>query len=308
MSRRLQILMATYNSGRYLAPQLDSILAQDFPDFEILIRDGGSTDGTQEIIDRYRQKFPEKIVFAGQKRAGACENFSELLNISDGDLIMFSDHDDIWMPDKISSLLTKFGEMEKRYGSSTPLLLFSDAMVTDDRLNVISNSLMKYQHLDPSALTINRLILQNVPSGNVMLFNRALADLAMPIPETAVMHDHWLALAAAAFGKIEFLDRPTVYYRQHGNNVFGASQYSAMSFWRRLKQGRRKIRERFDRNITQAVAFGQRYHDLSAKDKEMLSALNEWGKLGFWGKRRIILKYRLKKSGFLRNLGTFLIV
>ena len=66
------------------------------------------------------------------------------------------------------------------------------------------------------------------------------------IPETAVMHDHWLALAAAAFGRIGFLDRPTLYYRQHGNNVFGASQYSVSSFWRRLRQGRRKIRERFD--------------------------------------------------------------
>lgn len=308
MLQRLQILMATYNSGSYLAPQLDSILAQDFQDFEILIRDGGSTDGTLEVIAQYRKKAPEKISLIGQERAGARENFSQLLKSADGSLLMFADHDDIWMPDKISSFLAKFKELEMRYGSATPLLLFSDAVVTDRRLNKISDSLMEYQNLNPHELSLNRLILQNVPSGNAMLFNRALADLAMPIPETAVMHDHWLALAAAAFGKIGYLDRPTVYYRQHGDNVFGASRYSVLSLVRRLKLGRRKIRERFEQNIAQAVTFGERYGDLSAKNKEMLSALSKWPDLGFWGKRKVLWKYHLKKSGFFRNLGVWLIV
>lgn len=306
---KLQILLATYNSEAWLEPQLDSILVQDFTDFTLLIRDGGSTDGTPEIIGRYRQKYPDRIVFLGRERARACENFSELLRCADGDLFMFADHDDLWMPDKISATLAAYRELEGRYGARTPLMVFSDAIVADRELNEVSPSLVRYQRLDPRELTLNRLILQNVPSGNEMLFNRALADLALPIPEAAVMHDHWLALAAAAFGHIAYLDRPTLYYRQHGDNVFGATSYSLPAFWRRLKLGRKKIRERFDQNIAQAVAFGQRYGArLSPEDRELFTALTGWTALGFWGRRHLLWKHRLRKSGLLRNLGMYLTV
>lgn len=300
--------MATCNSENYLARQLDSILAQDFQDFEILIRDGGSTDATLELISAYRRKFPEKIVFAGQKRANARENFSELLKISDGDPIMFADHDDVWMPDKISVSIAEYEEMKQRYGAETPILIFSDAVVADREMRVVSPSLIEYQNLNPRDLSLSGLILQNVPSGNEMLFNRALADLALPIPEEAVMHDHWISLVAASFGKIRFIERPTLYYRQHGGNVFGASSYSLAFFFRRLKQGRGKIRERFEQNITQAAVFGQKYGGiLNEHDRELCTALAQWPQLGFWGKRKLLWKYHLRKSGFLRNLGVFLI-
>lgn len=309
MGKKLQILLATCNSELWLGAQLDSIMAQDFQDFEILIRDGGSTDGTLALIRQYQQRFPGKIVFLGQARARACENFSELLSRSDGDLIMFSDHDDVWMPDKISASVAACRKLEEQYGAETPILLFSDAAVVDRQLNMLAPSLIRYQNLNTRQLTLKRLISQNTPSGNGMLINRALADLALPIPEAAVMHDHWLTLVAAAFGKFGFLDRPTLYYRQHGDNVFGASCYSLPAFYRRLKLGREKIQERFGRNIAQAVAFGQRYGDrLSPEDRGLCAALTHWEDLGFWGRRKLLWHCGLKKSGFLRNLGLYLTV
>ena len=96
----VQILLATYNSEKYLAQQLDSILAQEFQEFEILIRDGGSTDSTLEIIREFCQKYPGKVTFAEAGKAGACQNFSRLLELSTAQIVMFSDHDDVWMPDK----------------------------------------------------------------------------------------------------------------------------------------------------------------------------------------------------------------
>ena len=309
MSQKLQILLATYNSGAYLAPQLDSILAQDFPDFEVLIRDGGSSDGTMELISRYREKFTERIVFVGRSRSGACENFSELLQLADGELLMFSDHDDIWMPDKISAMVAEYWALESRYGAQTPILIFSDAMVVDRKLKRVSDSLFDYQKLDPRHLSLNRLILQNVPSGNAMLLNRALADLSLPIPEAAVMHDHWISLVASVFGRIGFLERPTLYYRQHEDNVYGAFRYNVLSFVHRLKCGRKRIRERFEQNIVQAAEFGRVYGDrLAAPERELLTALTDWSRLGFWGKRKLLWKYRVRKTGLLRNLGMYLTV
>lgn len=303
----IQILLATYQSSHFLREQLDSILAQDCRDFEVLIRDGGSTDDTLEIIADYQQKHPEIIQFQGSGPASALENFSALLAASTASLIMFSDHDDVWKPDKVRITLEKYRELEARYGSSTPIMLFTDSEVVDDELNLISRSMFRYQNINTHELTLNRLIVQNVPSGNTMLVNRALLDLALPVPSNAVMHDHWLTLVAATMGKIGFLDVPTVSYRQHTDNVYGAFRYTLPAFLRKLKLGREKIRARFQQNIDQAVEFGIRYAgSLGEQDSEMLEELKMFQSHGFWGRRRILWKYGIKKSGFWRNVGMYL--
>ena len=306
---QLQILLATYNSSRYLREQLNSILAQDCRDFELLIRDGGSTDDTVEIIGDYQHKYPETIRFLGQFSAKAPENFAALLAASTAPLIMFSDHDDVWKPHKVQITLKKYRELEAEYGSGTPVMVFTDSEVVDSELNLISPSMFRYQNLDVHALTLNRLIVQNVPSGNTMLVNRALVDLASPIPSAAVMHDHWLSLVATAMGKFGYLAEPTVSYRQHSDNFYGAANYSIPAFLRKLSFGREKIRRRFQQNIDQAVEFGRRYAaSLSKKDQEMLEDLKSFQKLGFWGRRTLIWKHGMWKSGVLRNIGTFLFI
>ena len=305
----LQILLATYNSSRFLREQLDSILTQDCRGFEILIRDGGSSDDTAEIVGGYMREHPGTVRFLGSAPATALENFSALLAASDAPLVMFSDHDDVWKPDKVRITLDKYRELENEYGSGTPIMVFTDSEVVDSELNLISPSMFRYQNLDVHALTLNRLIVQNVPSGNTMLVNRALVDLASPIPSAAVMHDHWLSLVATAMGKFGYLAEPTVSYRQHSDNFYGAANYSIPAFLRKLSFGREKIRRRFQQNIDQAVEFGRRYAaSLSKKDQEMLEDLKSFQKLGFWGRRTLIWKHGMWKSGVLRNIGTFLFI
>jgi len=308
-SAPLQILLATYNSSRFLRAQMDSLLAQDRQDFEILVRDGGSNDNTMEILEDYRRKHPERIKILGRDTASAVENFSVLLNASTAPLVMFSDHDDVWKPNKVRLTIERYREAESAWGSDTPIMVFTDSEVVDSELNAISPSMIRFQNLNTKAMTLNRLIVQNVPSGNTMLLNRALVDLAKPIPASAVMHDHWLTLVAATMGKIVFLDEPTIYYRQHSNNIYGASNYSLPTFLHRLKQGRKKIRDRFQQNIDQAVEFESRYAGrLNGNEQEMLDALKTFQALGPWGRRRILWKYGIWKSGFWRNIGTFLFI
>ena len=262
-----------------------------------------------EIIGEYQREFPGTIRFLGRFSAKAPENFAALLAASTAPLIMFSDHDDVWKPHKVRVTLGKYREMEAEYGSGTPIMVFTDSEVVDSDLNLISRSMFRYQNLDVHALTLNRLIVQNVPSGNTMLVNRALVDLAMPVPAAAVMHDHWLTLVAAAMGKFGFLAEPTVSYRQHMDNIYGAASYSVPAFARKLSFGREKIRKRFQQNIDQAVEFGRRYAaSLNKKDAEMLEELQAFRTLGFLGRRRVIRKYGMWKSGVLRNIGTFLFI
>ena len=109
----VQILLPTYDSAGCIRAQLDSIFAQSHGDFDVLIRDGGSADSTVEILRDYRRRYPDRIrLLLPGVRTTAAENFAALLEQSTGGLLMFSDHDDVWLPDKIRVTLEKYREAE----------------------------------------------------------------------------------------------------------------------------------------------------------------------------------------------------
>ncbi len=86
---------------------------------------------------------------------------------------------------------------------------------------------MQYQGIRPKVDDpLKVLLVQNFMTGCTMLVNRRLLDIALPIPKEALMHDWWLALCAAVFGHIGFIDKPLVKYRQHGGNEVGAKHIS----------------------------------------------------------------------------------
>lgn len=305
----IQILLATYNSEQFLAEQLDSLFAQSCTDFEILIRDGMSEDHTLQIIEKYSLLFPGKIRFLGKGRASACENFALLMAEAKGELFMFCDHDDVWEKDKIKISLEAYRKAEKQYGNTMPLLVFTDSVITDEKLRQISPSMMRSQRLNTTSFTPPRLILQNAASGNTMLFNKALLDLALPMAPETLMHDHWVTLAAAFFGRILYVDQATILYRQHSSNVIGFSRYSLFSLLRKLSCGLPQIREKLYRNMDQAAAFLLLHGSLlDEKEKELLEALKNFRKMGFFEKRIFLWKNDFRKEGLLRNLGMFFLI
>lgn len=205
--------------------------------------------------------------------------------------------------------MTTMQQAEKQYGYDMPLLVYTDAKVVDENLKVRSNSNLKYQNLNPQNIAFNRLLLQNVPSGCTMLMNRPLVDLSNPIPVQAAMHDHWVSLVAAAFGKIIFLDEPTILYRQHASNYYGASNYGWGHFFRRYRQGVGTARARLNTYVDQAITFYDRYAQfLPPQHRQMLEDISRWPELSWLGRRRVLLKHKILKTGFRRNLGMFLIV
>jgi len=82
-------------------------------------------------------------------------------------------------------------------------------------------------------------------------------------------------LTAAAFGKIIYLDEPTILHRQHTRNVFGASQYGLRYFYHRFSKGLNAVRRRFYQNVEQARLFMEHFEgQLSAPDAEVLCAFS----------------------------------
>lgn len=92
---RVSVIIPLYNKVRYVARALDSVYAQDFPDFEIIVVDDGSTDGSRDVAERYRSR-GLKLVSQANAGPGAARNRGVAL--SSGELVAFLDADDEWFP------------------------------------------------------------------------------------------------------------------------------------------------------------------------------------------------------------------
>ena len=220
MKVSVQILLATYNGARFLREQLDSLFNQTFQDFTVLLRDDGSTDDTLQIISAYQQKFPDKInvLKDNLKNLGATQNFGVLLENASADYIFFCDQDDIWVKHKIEKSLQKIQSLENG-NDKAPCYIFTDMKAIDEAGNITDNSVWSKLLLHPDYCTLNRLLIQNIPHGCTMVINKAMRNLAVPIPKEAILHDHWMALIAAACGKSAYIEEPLVLLRNHAQNV-----------------------------------------------------------------------------------------
>jgi hypothetical protein len=146
-----------------------------------------------------------------------------------GDYIFFSDQDDVWASNKIANQLTYLMGMESQHGRKTPILVYSDLEVVSEQLERIHPSFMGYQGLDHESRDPLRVLLtQNFVTGCATAINRPLLELATPLPEDVIMHDWWLALCAAACGRLAYLPHALVRYRQHGANQIGAEGFLTM--------------------------------------------------------------------------------
>lgn len=312
MNDAIEIVLATYNAERYLQGQLDSLLAQTYREWCLLVRDDVSSDRSVAILNDYLRQHPSRIKMLEEASTtlGACQNFAKLLLHTKSRYIMLCDQDDVWMPQKIELSLAKMKDLEERYGKDQPLLVHTDLKVVNDGLTVISDSLWKYQRSDAEAgSALNRLLLQNVATGCSILINRPLRDLAVPVPSEAVMHDWWLVLVAAAFGHIGCLAQPTALYRQHAGNDTGAKRWSYLKLVKCLWDADERKRQ-FALNSSakamihrQAEAFLHRYEAaLSARNREMLKAYVRLPSLTFFSKCRSIVRHRFYYTGLTRNL------
>lgn len=272
----VDILMATYNGEHFVGEQIKSIQRQSYKNWRMLVSDDCSTDGTLDIVRRYAEADGRiSLVSEGVKHGGAKENFFSLMRLSDAPYCMFSDQDDVWLPEKLEKSLSALHILEAEYGVDIPLLVFCDMKVVDVNLNVLHESFEDSSHFDPKRLAFKHLLAHNVAAGCCMILNRALLDVCRRSNGNgAEMHDWWAMLVAAAFGHIGFIDESLSLYRQHGANEVGASKYSPIE---RAKDQEFMVQQ-FILATKQAEAFGAQYGDGLARYD--LHSLQEFAKAG----------------------------
>ncbi len=241
------IVLCSFNGEAHIQAQLESLLQQSVP-FTLLVFDDQSTDNTQALVNQLIKRSTNQqhktlsSTTSARSTTGACstisyavqlqvnaENLGYVANFEQGinvalqqgfKYIALCDQDDIWDTDRLAQGLTNVLALELAQGASTPLLAHSDLSLINDTNHAIHHSFLKYRHYSINDDQNLALVLgQNGVMGNTTVFNRALAELALPFPAKLHVHDYWLAVIAELFGQRTFIAQQLVAYRIHNNNA-----------------------------------------------------------------------------------------
>ncbi|GGM88123.1 hypothetical protein GCM10010967_20900 [Dyadobacter beijingensis] len=203
----ISIALCTYNGGAFLREQLDSILAQHYTEWELVIVDDGSTDGTRSILEQYAARDKRITLHYNEANLGYNRNFEKALRLCRASLIAICDQDDIWHPEK----LEKQAALIDRH-----TLVYHDSEFVDAAGNSmhrrISDKLNFYQGHAPEVF-----LYLNCVSGHSILMKREVLEKSLPFPPD-FHYDQWLAFNATCLGSIDFVPDALVRYRQHGGN------------------------------------------------------------------------------------------
>ena len=225
------ILMSTYNGERFLREQLDSILGQTETNWQLLVRDDGSGDGTLAILKEYVNAHSDRIALLedGKRNLGAKASFEQLmLHAPEAEYYMFADQDDVWLPNKVADTKAAMQALESRQGKDKPLVVHTDLRVVDEDLGEMHPSFWRYSNIRPEILdsNVHYLGICNAVTGCAMLFNRTAKEVSLPFADYAFMHDQWIAAKVmCAGGVVKPIDEATILYRQHRKNTVGAVSY-----------------------------------------------------------------------------------
>lgn len=101
----VSVIMPTYNCAKFISETLDSIQAQTYENWEVIIVDDCSKDNTKEIVDAYIEKDPRIKYFCLEVNSGAAVARTKAMELAEGEYMAFCDSDDLWMPDKLERQL-----------------------------------------------------------------------------------------------------------------------------------------------------------------------------------------------------------
>lgn len=224
---KVSVALCTFNGEKYIVEQLDSILNQTKPVDEIVICDDISTDETQNIINKYCNKFPNIIKFhINETNLRSVKNFEKAISICTGDIIFLSDQDDQWLPDKVEEIVRHF-ELNPQISVvatngnciNDNSELIEDFLVWDVPQLFIDNKI----HLDFYYLIS---CFFNIATGATMAIRGKFIKECMPFPIIPNFHhDEWIARVACSKGQFSFLSKKYINYRIHEAQQVGGIIY-----------------------------------------------------------------------------------
>ena len=214
-SPKISVAVCTYNGEKYIPAQLDSIINQSLPPYEIIIVDDGSSDETLSVLKQYSMKYKIIHHFCNEERLGFVRNFSLAISKTHGDYVALADQDDIWTENHLEALLHGIGHNAVCVGDA--IMIDSGGKETGERFSDVKNN---YFIPNDSVSKAYRIVYNLNPyQGASMLIDRNWVETYLPIPEEACYHDTFLAGCASLTQGLAVIPDIITRYRIHDGQV-----------------------------------------------------------------------------------------
>jgi glycosyltransferase involved in cell wall biosynthesis len=220
----VSVVMATYNGEQFLRAQLDSILQCLHEVDQLVVIDDCSTDGTLQILREVRWR--NLVLIRNPSNLGVRKSFGLGLQQAKGDIVFLSDQDDLWTPGKRDAFVAEFA------ADALCSIVISDASVVDADGQAISPSFMQLRGGFRGDVASN--FVRNRFIGCAMAMRASMIRVALPIPESAPLHDVYLGMIGSLTGTVRYLETPYLLHRRHGGNASPSSRTGWMQVltWR----------------------------------------------------------------------------
>lgn len=205
---RISVVVPTYNQAQYLGKTIESVLAQRYRDYDLIVVDDGSTDGTRKIVEGFGGRV--RYLYQRNRREAAARNAG--IRASNGEYVAFLDSDDLWLPNKLEvdfELLTSMPEAK---------MVYSNVAYIDERGWIIGHR----RERSPSGNVLRALVLNNfIVVSSVMVRRECLEEVGgfNEDPELSGSADWELWTRLAADSPIIFSGMGTVQYRIHAEKM-----------------------------------------------------------------------------------------
>jgi len=297
---KVDILLSTFNGEQFLQQQLDSLVRQNYTNWNLIVRDDGSSDSTVAILESFMKEHDSKVhIIRDGLHLDVAESFLKLLRLSKNPYILFCDQDDIWHPDKINTLLTLMLKTESGR-VDIPVCAFSKAELID-QLNIPMKIVVPDIHRFNINTKPTAFFFANYVPGCCLMLNSKVRVLADLFDCKGLYHDHFCIIITAILGKLAFCPNSLISYRIHEKNTVG---------YRRIKLNFRDrlflIKAQFKR-----ILSNNKYRDLYSTYLSLIKSvysfganeylIGEWGKvikmysninnLTFFARKYLIIKY-----------------
>jgi len=206
----------TYNRARFVGEAIESVLAQTFTDYELVVVDDGSTDGTRDVVARYG----DRVRYVRQENAGRSAARNRLLEEARGRYVSFLDSDDRWLTHKLEAHVPLL-EARDRIG-----MVHGHVDVIDDEGRPLPERTAFHHRLWSAAhrggVSYARYALECRCFSSATTFRRAVFDRVGMYDASLALDDYELYLRVALDYEIAFLERSVAEYRWHDENMDSA--------------------------------------------------------------------------------------
>jgi glycosyltransferase involved in cell wall biosynthesis len=230
----VSIVVPAYNREQYIAATLESVQAQTFPRWELVVYDDGSSDGTVDVAKRYAA-VDARITVTGGPNGGvaAARNRGFAASNPTTDFVIFLDSDDLWEPDALETLVRVLDadpELSSAHsiarcidGDGRPLAGDDLAEQARRRTGFHGGRLVDVELTAPT--TFAELVVHNwILTPGTHLIRRSVAQQVGPFDVATDPADDWdIAIRISRFGPVAFVDRPLLLWRRHANTLTNTS-------------------------------------------------------------------------------------